>query len=220
VTSRSWLRWGLGATVALLVAVVAGATLWADAGSDRRDRTASSDARGPVVRDCRERAEGGRLKPDRHRDTVIGPAAFRYLPENYRRAAQPNANRSQPPPGLDAWPVKALALVRSGARIALVVPRGQRSWMQLLYDQAHPWKGSFRVVLKACRRSRTEVAQRAECGWRPYVACRWRNTQFNGAFYVDFDSAPDRGRCAGLIVRVQGTPIPSRGRLFAPQEKC
>jgi hypothetical protein len=218
VTSRSWLLFGLGVTVALLVAGVVGATLLADAGSDRRLNT--SEARGPVVRDCRARVEGGRLKPEPRRDTVIGPAAFPYLRENYRRAARPNPSQSEPPPGLDAWPVKALALVRSGARIALVVPRDQRPWMQLLYDQAHPWRGSFRVVLRACRRRRSEAAQRAECGWRPYIACRWRNTQFNGAVYVDFDSAPDRGRCAELIVRVEGTGTSSRGRLFRSQENC
>jgi hypothetical protein len=220
VTSRSRLRWGLGATVALIVAVVVGATLWPDAGSDPRGSAASSADRGPVVRDCRARVEGGRLTADRSRDTVIGPVAFPYLPANYRRAVRPNANRSAPPPGFDTFPIKALALVRSGARIVLVVPRRQRSWMQLLYDRADPWRGSFRVVLRACRRRRSEAAQRAECGWRPYVACRWRNTQFNGSIYVAFESAPDSGRCAELIVRVEGSRTVSRGRLFRPREQC
>jgi hypothetical protein len=149
----------------------------------------------PLVRGCRDRAEGGRLLPKRGRDTVIGPLAFPYLFDNYREAARPDSRRSRPPGDFKAHPIKALALIRSGTRVTLSVPPAQRSWMQLLYHPSAVWRGSLRVTFQACRRRSSLAGQRAECGWRPHTACRWRNTQFNGAIYVDFDRARRRGRC-------------------------
>jgi hypothetical protein len=172
----------------------------------------------PVVRGCRDRVEGGRLLPKRGRDTVIGPVAFPYLVENYREAARPDSRRSRPPADINAHPIKALALIRSGTRVTLSVPRAQRSWMQLLYDPSAVWRGSVRVTLQACRRRPSLAGQRAECGWRPYTACRWRNTQFSGAIYIDFDRAPHRGRCAQLVLQIETRQSPLKQRLFRPKQ--
>jgi hypothetical protein len=46
--------------------------------------TLSSASVRPEVRGCRERAEGGKIVPDRTVDTVIGPMAFIRLPGTYR----------------------------------------------------------------------------------------------------------------------------------------
>jgi hypothetical protein len=172
----------------------------------------------PVVRGCRDRAEGGRLLPQRGRDTLIGPVAFPYLVENYRKAARPDSRRSRPPDDFNAHPIKALALIRSGARVTLSVPAAQRSWMQLLYDPSAVWRGSLRVTLQACRRRPSLAGQRAECGWRPRTACRWRNTQFNGAIYIDFERAPHRGRCAQLVLQIEARQRPLKQRLFGPKQ--
>ena len=172
----------------------------------------------PVVRGCRDRAEGGRLVPKRGRDTVIGPVAFAYLVENYREAARPDSRRSRPPGDFNAHPIKALALIRSGTRVTLSVPPAQRSWMQLLYHPTAVWRGSLRVTLQACQRRSSPAGQRAECGWRPRTACRWRNTQFNGAIYVDFDHAPHRGRCARLVLHIEGREKPLKQELFRPKQ--
>jgi hypothetical protein len=188
----------------------------AGAGGERAADTSSPEPGRPVVRDCRDRVEGGRLSPRRGRDTVIGPAAFPYLPDSYREAARPDPRRSPPPGDFNAHPFKALVLVRSGLRVTLAVPRVQRSWMQLLYHPSAVWRGSLRVSLQACRRRASPAGRRAECGWRPHTACRWRNTQFNGAIYLDFERAPQRGRCAQLALHVKGRDKPLRRRLFQP----
>jgi hypothetical protein len=174
---------------------------------------------GPTrVRGCRERVEGGRLRGQPVRDTIVGPVAFASLPDNYRIAARPDpARRDPPPPGYNAHPFKALVLVSAGKRVTLIVPRSQRAWMQLFYVPPGK-KGTWRARLQACRRFRSRSAQQRECGWTPYTACRWRNTQFNGSIYVDFDHAPDRGRCAELIVRVGGIARALRARVFQPSE--
>jgi hypothetical protein len=192
-----------------------------DAGRVAADEAAdvsSPQPRRPFVRGCRSRAEGGRLVPQRGRDTVIGPVAFPHLAESYHKAARPDSRRSAPPSDFNAHPVKALALVRSGTRVTLSVPPAQRSWMQLLYYPSAVWRGSLQMTLQACRRQPSAAGQRAECGWRPYTACRWRNTQFNGAIYVDFDRAPHRGRCARLVVHIEGKKRPLKQRLFRPKK--
>jgi hypothetical protein len=170
-----------------------------DAGGSADDpaqRVSSAQPGRPVVRGCRDRAEGGRLLPNRERDTVIGPVAFPYLVENYREAARPDSRRSKPPADFNAHPVKALALIRSGTRVTLSVPRAQRSWMQLLYHPSAVWRGSLRVTLQACR---------------------WHNTQFNGAIYIDFDRAPNRVRCARLAVQIERRQTPLEQPLFRPE---
>ena len=128
--------------------------------------------------------------------------AFYLLPENYAASARPDPRRSPPEPGFKAHPIKSVLLVRSGERVTLEVPRAQRAWMRLLYSRARRDRlGTERVTLQACTRATGPAARRAECGWRPHPACRWKNTQFAGGVYVDFDRAPRRGRCAKLRVR-------------------
>jgi hypothetical protein len=150
----------------------------------------------PVVRGCSGRVEGGRVTPQPGRDRVIGPLAFVSLRDEYEAVARPDPRRSPPPAGFSAHPLKALVLLRAGVRVALVVPRPQRPWMQLLYDPSSVWLGSHRVTLEACRRQ----------GY----------TQFSGSIYVDFGRAPRRARCARLIVRVDGRRRPLVPRLFDP----
>jgi hypothetical protein len=191
-----------------------------DRSADVADARSPPKAGEPVVRGCSARAEGGRATPQHGRDTLIGPLAFVALSEEYNLAAEPDPQRSPPPGDFNAHPLKALILLRAGVRATLVVPRAQRQWMQLLYDPSSIWRGSFRVTLQACRQRRSKAAQRAECRWKPYGACRWRNTQFNGTIYVDFDRAPERGRCAQLIVRTKGRTKPLMGDLFNPSEPC
>lgn len=193
-------------------------------GSDRSAEVADArptpEAGEPIARGCPARVEGGRATPHRGRDTLIGPVAFVALSNEYEVAAEPDPQRSPPPGDFNANPLKALVLLRAGVRATLVVPRPQRQWMQLLYHPSSIWRGSFRVTLQACRLRRSKAAQRAECRWKPYGACRWRNTQFSGTIYVDFDRAPERGRCAQLIVRTKGSSRPLKSYLFNPSEPC
>ena len=51
---------------------------------------------------CRERVEGGRMRPKSGRDALIGPVAFYLLPENYAAYARPDPGRSPPEPGFNA----------------------------------------------------------------------------------------------------------------------
>lgn len=169
------------------------------------------------VRGCKERVEGGRFRVARGRDTVIGAATFPYLSANYRSAARPDPqDTDRPPAGLNAHPFKALVLVDSGERVSLIVPRRQRRWMRLFY-RPDGNRGTWTAELQACRRLRSRSARRRECRWTPFTACSWRNTQFNGSLYIDFEGAPARGRCAELIVKTTGAARPLRKHLFEPQ---
>ncbi len=116
--------------------------------------------------------------------------------------------------------MKVIALVAAGRQATLRVPREQRRWMQLLYDQSKANRPTSAIALRACRRSGTQAAQRRECGWVPRVACRSKNTQFAGGFSIAFGEAPLRGRCAELVVLVPGRP-PMRELLFErDRERC
>jgi hypothetical protein len=92
-------------------------------------------------------------------------------------------------------PVKGIAVVRAGVRVTLVVPREQRRWMLLDYRPPHG-NPTGSITLQACQS---------------------RTTQFGGGFLVGFHRAPDRARCAELIVRVAGSDAEIRKRLFAPR---
>jgi hypothetical protein len=48
------------------------------------------------------------------------------------------------------------------------------------------------------------------------VQNRWRDTQYNGGFGLDFTKAPQRGRCATLVVKIKGRQRPLRTRQFRP----
>lgn len=182
------------------------------AGSEAASRVAGG---APSVRGCRERVEGGKIIPNRRVDTVIGPMAFTGLPGAYRdKAARPDSWRFfDPEVGMPS--MKSIGVLRAGARVRLVVPRRQRRWLKVIYDYPDH-RGGTAITLQACRQLSSQRARRRECGWRPDLACRWRYTQFNGGFGVDFANAPRRGLCAELIVRVRGKRQQLRKLLFDP----
>jgi hypothetical protein len=169
----------------------------------------------PEVRGCQERVEGPGVVPDQSA-TIIGPISLTGLPGAYRGLLATPESEHDLVPGLGIPGIKALAVVRAGARVTLEVPRRQRRWMKLVYHvQGRP--AYAELTLQACRRVRSRRAQRRECGWRPFLACRWRYTQFAGGIALDVAEAPRQGLCAELIVRVRGRERPLRERLFAPQ---
>jgi hypothetical protein len=188
--------------------------LGAARGSSAHDvDTLSSASVQPKVRGCRERAEGGKIVPDRTVDTVIGPMAFIRLPGTYRDFASRADSELKPYPRVGMPLMKSIGVLRAGTRVTLVVPRRQRRWMKLVYDFPG-FKGEAAITLQACRRLASRTARRRECGWRPDLACRWRHTQFSGGIGLDFANAPQRGLCAELIVRVRGRKEPLRELLF------
>jgi hypothetical protein len=179
-----------GAVIAACTLVLAGVAGLADAGQVAVSR--------PAVRDCASRIDGG---PERRKgDTVAGPLRFNMQQYRPRRVWRRLARRGQ-------W-LKSVARVRAGARVTLVVPPEQRPWMRLRY--AHRRGGAAAVTLRACRHRRTRAARRRECVWAEYTACRSGPTFFSGGFAIDYDEAPEQGRCAELIVRVEGEREPHR----------
>jgi hypothetical protein len=210
-------------TLPVAVAVTAGAAgvLLLLADGDDRDSERSGASPTPSsprvllggVRGCRERVEGGRLLAQPDRDTVIGPVTFVAAGSNFRAAlgSRKLASKQKLPPGLRQFPFKLLVLVRSGVRVRLVVPADQRRWMRLFYGGRK--SGEHVITLHACRHLGSRVSQRRECHWTPLTACRWNNTQFAGAAYVDFDAAPRHGRCADVVVKVPHSRA-YRDRLF------
>jgi len=109
--------------------------------------------------------------------------------------------------------MKVVAVVAAGEEVTVSVPREQRGWMRLLYDESG--RPTTQVTLRACRRFASREARQRECGYEPALACRWRNTQFSGGFAVDLDKAPRRGACAVIAVRVAGRRGVLRRPLFA-----
>jgi hypothetical protein len=111
--------------------------------------------------------------------------------------------------------LKSVAAVAAGARVTLIVPSEQRPWMRLEY--AHRGgRGVHAVTLRACRNLPSLAAQRRECRFAPFTACRSGPTLFSGGFAIDYERAPRQGRCAELIVWTAGAQ-PLRRRLFSPQ---
>lgn len=216
-------RTALSAAVVAAVGAAAGAMLvLADGDGDRErvpraSRSASIPSLAPGgFRGCRERVEGGRFAVNPARETVIGPVTFVAAASNYRTAAR-SRHQVTPEylPGLNAHPMKVLALVSAGTRATMMVPREQRAWMRLFYSGRND-AGQHSITLQACRRLASPDARRRECGWSPRTACSWHNTQFAGGVYIDFDRAPKLGRCAELIVRAGAHQRASRRPLFRP----
>jgi hypothetical protein len=155
-----------------------------------------------VVRGCASRISGS--SPRRDGDTVIGPLRFNMQGYSPLRAWRDMVREEQ-------W-LKSVARVRAGGLVTLVVPPEQRPWMRLAY--AHRRGGKAAVTLQACRHRRSREAQRDECEWTDYTACRSGPTYFSGGFEIDYDEAPQQGRCAELIVWVKGEQEPHRVRLL------
>ena len=176
------------------------------AGFDEPGAVAGSEPPRAPVRDCASRIDGG--PPRRDGDTIIGPLRFNMQDYSPLRTWREMVRRDQ-------W-LKSPARVRAGAEVTLVVPPEQRSWVRLAY--AHRRGGTAAVTLRACRHRRSRAARRRECVWAEglagYKACRSGPTFFSGGFEIDYDEAPQQGRCAELIVWVQGEQEPHRVRLL------
>ena len=142
-----------------------------------------------TIRDCRT-AVYGRLPPTaRDHLVAVGPLAVLVVGGERRGAVEP--------PG----PVKALALVRTGETVTVVVPEDERRRLSLLYDfRAGPKRplrladGASSVRFSACTPSEEWASG------RPYPDPK--ETQFNGGFFVR------DAHCAALEVWVDGRADP------------
>jgi hypothetical protein len=218
-------------TACALVVLVGGVVMAAD-GDERGGSTPAAGGRrlmarfagpGPiagskppraVVRGCASRISGGSRRRDG--DTVIGPLRFNMQSYSPLRAWRRQVRSGQ-------W-MKSPARLRAGAQVTLVVPPEQRPWMRLAYAQRRG--GAAAVTLRACRHRRSRAARRRECVWAEgvvgppgsirddYTACRSGPTFFSGGFELDYEEAPQQGRCAELIVWVKGEQEPHRVRLL------
>ena len=147
------------------------------------------------VRGCAGRLTGTRPAADPRRDSVLGPVTFLEAPGTYRTNYRGRAYVTPDfLPGLNAHPMDVLALVEAGEQARIVVPRNQRRWMRLFYSEADE-NGQPAITLEACARS---------------------TTAFEGGLYVDFDRAPQGGRCAELEVQVPGETTTYRAQVFGP----
>lgn len=167
-----------------------------------------------VARGCASRISGGPGRRDG--DTIVGPLRFNTQGYSPLRVWRRQVRSGQ-------W-MKSVARLSPGGQVTLVVPPGQRSWMRLAYAQRRG--GEAAVTLRACRHRRSRAARRRECVWAEgiagppgsirgdYTACRTGPTFFNGGFEIDYDEAPQQGRCAELIVWVKGEEEPRRVRLL------
>src|ERR687895_774528 len=127
----------LGLIVGAVAVVVVGATaLIASEPSDtERASRGVAEAKEPVaagsqsrarVRGCYERIEGSVEGPNRDA-TVIGPVRFPDLAANYRYVSEhPRA------------PFRAIAVLRPGSRVRLIVPEEQRSWLDIGFNRVKP----------------------------------------------------------------------------------
>ena len=206
------------AIAAVFLAVVLVLLTRSDGSPSKGAEGSSSGPPRAEVRNCRERVEGGKIVPNPTVDSVIGPMAFIRLPTVYRDYASRPNSELVPDPDRGMPSMKSIGVLRAGARVTLEVPRSQRRWMKVIYDYPNH-RGGHAITLRACKTLRSPRARRRECRWRPDLACRWRYTQFNGGFGIDFANAPRRGRCAELIVWTAGKKEPRREYLFHPQPR-
>ena len=181
--------------------------------------TGTAEAKAPPagapVRDCRDRItgavviQGGETTPAAFvvrpaHDTTFRAISFTGLADYGKPATWVDMVRR------DQW-LKSVALVRPGARVTLVVPTPQRAWMRMEYGHG---RGAYELTLAGCRRFASSARQRAECGPGPQDTCTSGRTPFSGGFTIDYARAPRQGRCAELIVWVDGRAAPLRKRIF------
>lgn len=164
---------------------------------------------------CRDRNEGGQIRPDGRRDTMIGPVAFVSLGHQFQAFERSRARSS-------AWgpdqPIKVVALVRSDTVVKVVVPQDERDYLALLYAPARSRGAHLRywsVTFRACSQTRDRHSAKVECIWRPYTACESAYTQFPGGLMIDRRAAQGRQRCSELIVKTASKTY--RARLFPRQ---
>ena len=142
-----------------------------------------------TIRDCRTAVYGRPPPTARDHLVAVGPLAVLVVGGERRGAVEP--------PG----PVKALALVRTGETVTVVVPEDERRRLSLLYDfRAGPKRplrladGASSVRFSACTPSEEWASG------RPYPDPK--ETQFNGGFFVRV------AHCAALEVWVDGRADP------------
>ena len=197
--------------VAVVVLVAVGATVLVLAlGSSGESRPASVAAPSPngppssPLRTCPERGGAGRITPNPERDRIIGPVALYRFYENY------DAARNTRPVGGRNASISFLALVESGSKVTLVVPKSQRTFMKLAFWRAGE---KYSIALQACRRVPRSM-WKSECGSPPFTACDWINTAFDGGFDIRFLRARGRECSARLEVWVEGRKEPLRELLL------
>ena len=127
---------GVAAATLLATVVVVGVVVAVRDSGSSPATTERAGAEAVEVRGCQQRVEGGRLSPVRARDTIIGPLAFLALPETYRMNRSRSGAELEPYPGVGMPAMKIIALLRTGQRVTIAVPREQRRWMKLLYEHA------------------------------------------------------------------------------------
>jgi hypothetical protein len=180
----------LALVVSTLVTVPALTLAAGGAGSTPRgggDATPAAEPEPETVRPCKT-AVYGELRPGwPKRAVVAGPLALLPYPERHPKHFVPDAA------------LKAIAVVRAGARVTLAVPEAERQRISLLYDDSAPAlrlsDGTVSVRFRACSRSRKYPGPGGYPG---------RETQFNGGFFVR------DAHCAAIEVWTEGRTTPIR----------
>ena len=149
---------------------------------------------GAVIRHADGREVEERFDIDRRQDNLFGPLALTGLKGVTPQSWDANVARDQ-------W-LKSPLVLRPSARVTLVIPRAQRSWMRFRH---HP--GHHRVTYASCRRGHRASGPSG-------------NTAWSFGFEFDYAEAPQHGRCARIIVRVHGRPQPLRRRLAPNAGPC
>jgi hypothetical protein len=181
--------------LALLVStLVAVAALTLAAGGDgstpRGGGEAAVEPEPETVRPCKTAVYGDLRRGWRKRAVVAGPLALLLGPDRRPKHFVPDAE------------LKALAVVRAGARVTLVVPEAERQRISLLYDfgpgpprDLRLSDGTSSVRFRACSRSGKYPGPGGYPG---------RETQFNGGFFVR------DAHCAAIEVWTEGRTTPIR----------
>jgi hypothetical protein len=183
----------LAFAVSTLVGLAALTLAAGGAGSTPRDGGDAAAAAAPepeTVRPCRT-AVYGELRPGwPKRAVVAGPLALLPYPEQRPKHFVPDAA------------LKAIAVVRAGARVTLAVPEAERQRISLLYDfgpePPRPLRfsdGTSSVRFRACSRSGKYPGPAGYPG---------RETQFNGGFFVR------DAHCSAIEVWTEGRTTPIR----------
>jgi hypothetical protein len=211
-------RWFIFIALCLAFGATSFVVLASDGPQGQRASRAAQSPPDANIRGCRDRITGAftrrgnkttpfKFVVDPRRDTIIGPVAF----DGAATAGRPRVWRSYV--RRDQW-LKSIAKVSEGARVTLEVPAEQRAWMTLEYDTESP--NSHAITLVGCRRLKSRSAQRRECGPGPMTTCRSGPTPFSGGFTIDYERASQQGRCAELIVWIDGSEEPLRRAIFRP----
>jgi hypothetical protein len=175
----------LALVVSTLVALAALTLAAGGAGSTPRDggdAAAAAEPEPEFVRPCKTAVYGDLRRGWPKRAVVAGPLALLPYPERRPKHFVPDAA------------LKAIAVVRAGARVTLAVPEAERQRISLLYGYSGPARTSS-VRFRACSRSGKYPGPAGYPG---------RETQFNGGFFVR------DAHCAAIEVWTEGRTTPIR----------